>query len=235
MSLLVVGADHGGFHLKEELRKTAAELGWTVRDVGTHGTEPVDYPDFAQRVALEVLANPGALGLMVDGAGVGSAMAAGKVPGIRAATCNELYTARNAREHNHANLLCLGSQIVGAGVAREILRVFLSTGPAGDRHERRVEKIRQIEQSYSGSGGTTAALVERIIPILAEALQPAPAAPALATKPSRRSFRPVLSERDVLAADRRRPLRLAPGTLVTPQARETARALGLKIVEEPGG
>jgi ribose 5-phosphate isomerase B len=243
MSLLVVGADHGGFHLKEELKKTAAELGWTVKDVGTHGTESVDYPDFAHRVGLEVLASPGALGLMVDGAGVGSAMAACKVPGIRAATCNELYTARNAREHNHANVLCLGSQVVGAGVAREILRVFLSTKPGGDRHVRRVAKIRQIEQAYAGPAGEASALAERMVPILLEALQaprattpaPAPGIGLARAVSGRGSGRPVLTERDVLSADRKRPLSLAPGTIVTPQARDTARAIGLSIVVEPGG
>ena len=177
---------------------------------------------------------------MVDGAGVGSAMAAGKVPGILAATCNDLYTARNAREHNHANVLCLGSQVIGAGIAREILKLFLATAPGPDRHERRVQKIRQIEQSHLGVGGPVAPLVERIVPILIESLQAqsgrpvGAAAPAAAPSP-RGPTRNVLTERDVLSADRRRPLRVVPGTLVTPQARDTARALGLKIVEEPGG
>jgi ribose 5-phosphate isomerase B len=239
MSLLVVGADHGGFHLKEQLKKTAAELGWLVKDVGTHGTEPVDYPDFAHRVALEVLAAEDALGLMVDGAGVGSAMAAGKVPGIRAAACNELYTARNAREHNHANLLCLGSQVIGPGLACQVLRAFLSTEPGGDRHERRVNLIREIERSYAGAEAG-AGLVERVVRVVLEAISGngGQAVAAGAARPAVPGVRPgsraVLSEREVLAADRSKPLLVAPGTLITPQARDTARSLGLEIVHGPG-
>jgi ribose 5-phosphate isomerase B len=247
MSLLVVGADHGGFHLKEELKKAAEALGWSVKDIGTHGTEPVDYPDYAHRVALEVLAAEGALGLMVDGAGVGSAMAACKVPGIRAAVCNELYTARNAREHNHANVLCLGSQVIGPGVAREVLRAFLTTQPGGERHARRVQKIRDVEQTYAGAAAP-AGLIDRIVRIVLEMLgqraqaeapaaaearrRPVKATPGGEQRAARSAFRPVLSERDVLAADRTRPLSVAPGTLVTPQARDTARALGLEILHE---
>lgn len=235
MSLLVVGADHGGFLLKEDLKKAAGELGWKVQDVGTHSPEPVDYPDVAHKLALEVLASADALGLMVDGAGVGSAMSANKVPGIRAAVANEIYTARNAREHNHANVLCLGSQVIGAGVAREVLRAFLTTKPGGERHERRVNKIRELERTYALSGGVTPALVEKITKILLESLSAKPTKAAATAAVKRPKTRPVLSERDVLAADRKRPLVVAPGTLVTPQARDTARALGLKITEEPGG
>ena len=174
MSLLVVGADHGGYAVKEDLKKAAAEAGWQIQDVGTNSTEAVDYPDFAVQVGLQVVANPGSLGLMVDGAGVGSAIAANKVPGVRAAVCNDLYTAKNAREHNHANVLCLGSMVVGQGVAREILKIFLTTKPGGDRHERRVNKIRQFEEAHSGAGAA-AGLVERVVRLVVEALAGAPA------------------------------------------------------------
>lgn len=243
MSLLVVGADHGGYAVKEDLKKAAAEAGWQIQDVGTNSTDAVDYPDFAVQVGLQVIANPGSLGLMVDGAGVGSAIAANKVPGIRAAVCNDLYTAKNAREHNHANVLCLGSMVVGQGVAREILKIFLTTKPGGDRHERRVHKIRQFEEAHS-TAGATAGLVERVVRLVVEALAPAAGAPQgagskasgskdlpQASKKSKSST-PVLTERDVLAADRSRPLSIAPGTIVTPQARDTAKSLGLRIVEE---
>ena len=245
MSLLVVGADHGGYAVKEDLKKAAAEAGWQIQDVGTNSTEAVDYPDFAVQVGLQVIANPGSLGLMVDGAGVGSAIAANKVPGVRAAVCNDLYTAKNAREHNHANVLCMGSMVVGQGLARDSEDLpdhearWRSTRTAG-------QQIRQFEEAHSGAGAT-AGLVERIVRLVVEALAGAPAGagakgagtktpgskePVQASTKSKSST-PVLTERDVLASDRSRPLSIAPGTIVTPQARDTAKSLGLRIVEEP--
>ncbi len=146
MPRLVIGADHGGFPLKESLKKYLADKGQIVEDVGTHKPEPCDYPDIALLVAMAVAENPHTLGIVIDGAGIGSCMAANKVPGVRASCCNDLYTARNAREHNHANLLTLGSMVVGPGLAQQIVDLWLATTPAPGRHANRVAKMMAIEQ-----------------------------------------------------------------------------------------
>ena len=148
MPRIVVGADHGGFWLKEEIKKHLSSKGQVVDDVGTHSTEPVDYPDIAFLVARAVADNEHTLGIVVDGAGIGSCMAANKVPGVRASCCNDLYTARNAREHNHANLLTLGSMVIGPGLAKQIVDLWLATAPAPGRHADRVAKITRIQDSY---------------------------------------------------------------------------------------
>ena len=145
---VAIGADHGGYAMKEDLKKLLAELGYTVDDVGTHSTEAVDYPDLAQAVAERVAQGRAGRGIVVDGAGIGSCMAANKVPGVRAALCYDLSTARNAREHNDANVLTLGGQLIGPALAREIVRVFLTTDCTEERHRRRVAKIMAIEQRY---------------------------------------------------------------------------------------
>jgi len=145
---VAIGADHGGYAMKEDLKKLLAELGYTVDDVGTHSTEAVDYPDPAQAVAERVAQGRAGRGIVVDGAGIGSCMAANKVPGVRAALCYDLSTARNAREHNDANVLTLGGQLIGPALAREIVRVFLTTDCTEERHRRRVAKIMAIEQRY---------------------------------------------------------------------------------------
>ena len=146
---VVIGSDHGGFELKETLKAYLHELGYQVEDVGTSSTESVDYPDFAFLVASRVARTPGLRGVIVDGAGIGSAMAANKVPGVRAAVCHDVYTARNSREHNHANVLTLGSQVLGAAEAKEVLKTWLETEPGGGRHQRRVDKITAIEARYT--------------------------------------------------------------------------------------
>jgi ribose 5-phosphate isomerase B len=145
---IAIGADHGGFAMKEDLKKLLAELGYAVDDVGTHDTQAVDYPDFAQAVAERVAQGRVIRGIVVDGAGIGSCMAANKVPGVRAALCYDLSTARNAREHNDANVLTLGGQLIGPTLARDIVRAFLTTDCTAERHLRRVAKITAIEQRY---------------------------------------------------------------------------------------
>lgn len=145
---IILGSDHGGFELKETLKKYLIELGYDVDDVGTHSAESVDYPDFAHLVALKVAQGFGWRGVILDGAGVGSAIAANKVPGIRAATCHDVYTARNSRQHNDANVLTLGSRVLGIDVAKEILKIWLETDFGGGRHRRRVDKIMEIERTY---------------------------------------------------------------------------------------
>lgn len=146
---IAVGADHGGYPLKEHLAFRLREAGHEVVDCGTHSTESVDYPDFAVAVARQVADGSCGVGIMVDGAGIGSAMAANKVPGVRAALCYDLSTARNAREHNHANLLTLGAGLVGNSLAWQIVQEFLSTEWGPGRHARRVEKIDQLDRAMT--------------------------------------------------------------------------------------
>jgi ribose 5-phosphate isomerase B len=144
--VVAVGSDHGGFALKEEVKHQLARLGFAFRDLGTFSPEPaVDYPDIAAAVARVVRAREARLGILVDGAGIGSAMAANKVPGIRAAPCGDAATARNAREHNDANVLTLGARLLDRSRLREILETFLTTECTEERHRRRVRKIEALE------------------------------------------------------------------------------------------
>ena len=143
-----IGADHGGFQLKEDLKGFITGLGLQVRDLGTHSTDPVDYPDYAHAVAKAVGNNQVDIGIIVDGAGIGSAMAANKVPGVRAAACYSAVLAKNSREHNGANVLALGAGQNSREQAEEIVRAFLTTDISEDRHKKRVDKIVDIEQQY---------------------------------------------------------------------------------------
>jgi RpiB/LacA/LacB family sugar-phosphate isomerase len=145
---VAIGADHGGFPMKEELKGHLTQLGFKFRDFGTHSTEPVDYPDVALAVARAVKNGEAAVGILVDGAGIGSAMAANQLPGIRAALCVDEAAARNAREHNDANVLTLGAKTDKA-VVRAVVETFLTAKCTEDRHARRVAKIRMIEETYS--------------------------------------------------------------------------------------
>lgn len=146
--IIAVGADHGGFPLKEELKSLLAELGHRVRDFGTNSTDAVDYPDFAHAVARAVSEGEADLGIVIDGAGVGSCMTANKVPGVRAAACYSVKVAVNSREHNGANVLTLGSGTINASEMREIVRAWLSADLTEDRHKRRVAKIDAVERQY---------------------------------------------------------------------------------------
>ena len=145
---VALGADHGGLGMKEDLKGYLAELGYAVLDCGTNSSESVDYPDFAYAVARLVAEGRATRGIMIDGAGIGSCMAANKVPGVRAAMCYDLSTAVNSREHNDANVLTLGGGLIGANLARQIVKTWLSTEFGGGRHARRVEKIMAIERRY---------------------------------------------------------------------------------------
>ena len=146
--LIAVGADHGGFRMKEELKGVLAELGHRVQDFGAYSEDAVDYPDFAHAVARAVADGNSDLGIMIDGAGVGSAMAANKVPGVRAAACYSVDVARNSREHNDANVLTLGSKTINSKQMREIVTAWLSTEITEDRHRKRVAKIDAIQRQY---------------------------------------------------------------------------------------
>ncbi len=145
---VALGADHGGFETKERLKPLLTRLGHGFRDFGAFSSDPVDYPDVALAVARAVRAGEARFGILVDGAGIGSAMAANKVPGVRAALCVDAAAARNAREHNDANVLTLGARSLDAARAGEIVETFLGAACTEERHRRRVGKILAIEQTY---------------------------------------------------------------------------------------
>jgi ribose 5-phosphate isomerase B len=144
---IAVGADHGGFALKEKLKPIFEELGLHVKDIGVYEEKPVDYPDIARQVA-EIVARGEALrGVIIDGAGIGSSIVANKFPGIRAALCYDKASARNSREHNDSNVLALGGRLLTQSQAEDVLRVWLATPFAGGRHTARVQKIIEIEKA----------------------------------------------------------------------------------------
>ena len=143
---IAIGADHGGFGMKESLKTFFEEKKYQVIDCGTYNTDSVDYPDFARAVAEQVASGKAWRGIVIDGAGIGSCMAANKVPGVRAAMCYDHATASNAREHNNANTLTLGAGLIGLNLAKQIALTFLETDFGGGRHARRVDKIMEIER-----------------------------------------------------------------------------------------
>ncbi len=145
---IALGSDHGGYRLKEALKPVFTELRLEIRDVGVHDEQPADYPDIAQAVAELVATGAASRGVIVDGAGIGSAMAANKVPGIRAALCYDKASAKNSREHNNANILTLGGRLLTETQARDVLHAWLTTPFAGGRHANRVAKIAGLEQRY---------------------------------------------------------------------------------------
>lgn len=148
---IALGADHGGFQLKEQLKEylSANDAGYELIDCGTYSTDAVDYPDLAYAVARLVATGEAWRGIIIDGAGIGSCMAANKVPGVRAAMCYDQATAVNSREHNNANVLTLGAGLIGPNLARQIVNSWLATDFGGGRHARRVDKIDQIGERFS--------------------------------------------------------------------------------------
>jgi ribose 5-phosphate isomerase B len=145
---LAIGSDHAGFEMKQSVAAYLREIGASFFDCGTHSKEAVDYPDFAHQVALAVALGRARRGIMVDGAGIGSAMVANKVPGIRAAACGDETQARNAREHNDANVLTLGARLTPLENVRKVVAVFLTADLTEPRHRARVAKIEAIEKKY---------------------------------------------------------------------------------------
>lgn len=145
---IAVGSDHGGFAMKQALLPVFAELGLAVRDVGVYEEKAADYPDIALAVAMLVHEGAATRGVIIDGAGIGSAMAANKVPGVRAALCYDKASARNSREHNHANVLTLGGRLLTLSQAEEVVRTWLATPFAGGRHQARVDRIMEVERKY---------------------------------------------------------------------------------------
>jgi len=143
---IAVGSDHAGFRAKETIKTYLLEGGYLVDDMGTHSEESVDYPDFARAVAERVMAAGNVLGVVVCGTGIGVSIAANKVEGIRAALAHDSLTAQRAREHNDANVLALGGKVVGEDECIAIVQAFLSARFAGGRHQRRIDKITQMDQ-----------------------------------------------------------------------------------------
>jgi ribose 5-phosphate isomerase B len=149
---IAIGADHAGYELKDKIKAHLQQQGIDVRDEGTSSAESVDYPDYARAVAHDVSEGRADLGILVCGSGIGMAIAANKVDGIRAANVSTTYEAQMSREHNNANVLALGARIIDAGDAFGIVDQWLATQFAGGRHERRVEKIMAIEKEEDAAG-----------------------------------------------------------------------------------
>ena len=144
---ITIGSDHGAVALKAEVKMVLTEYeDIKVTDVGTFGTESVDYPDIAEKVCADVTSGKADLGIVLCGTGIGISIAANKVKGIRCALCNDVYSAKKAREHNNANVLAMGGRVLGFGPAGEIVRAFVESSFEGGRHARRVNKIMAIEQ-----------------------------------------------------------------------------------------
>jgi RpiB/LacA/LacB family sugar-phosphate isomerase len=150
---VALGADHAGFELKELVKRSLAELGHQVIDLGTDSTAPVDYPDFAAAGGQAVIAQRAERGIVICGSGVGAAIAANKIPGIRAGLCHDHYSAHQGVEHDDMNVLCLGSKIVGPDLALDLILAFLAARFSGaERHLRRLSKVRALEQRFSRDG-----------------------------------------------------------------------------------
>jgi hypothetical protein len=143
---VAIGADHGGYRLKEDIKGLLEDLGVDYKDFGTHSTESVDYPDVALPVAQSVADGLFDRGILICGTGIGIGIAANKVKGIRAALVHDTFSAHASREHNDANILTMGERVIGPGLARDIVTIWLATDFEGGRHERRVEKIMAIEK-----------------------------------------------------------------------------------------
>ncbi|MDX9863469.1 MAG: ribose 5-phosphate isomerase B [Anaerolineaceae bacterium] len=149
---VAIANDHGGVDFKNMLKAYLIELGYRVVDFGTSDTKSVDYPDYAYMVAEMVSEGKAWRGIVIDGAGIGSCMAANKVPGVRCAMCYDYATAVNSREHNNANVLSLGAGLLGPALAKQIVKTWLETGFGGGRHAKRVDKIMAIEKKFMKNG-----------------------------------------------------------------------------------
>jgi RpiB/LacA/LacB family sugar-phosphate isomerase len=150
---IAIAADHAGFELKERVKALLTELKQDVLDLGTQGTKPVDYPDFAEAVGLAVREGKAERGVLICGSGVGASVAANKIPGVRAGLCHDHYSAHQGVEHDDMNVLVLGGRVIGESVALELVSAFLRSKYTGEeRHQRRLEKVKAIEQRYAAKG-----------------------------------------------------------------------------------
>ena len=161
--IVAIGSDHAGFDLKAHLVGVLASLGHEVLDLGTDSTEPVDYPAYCAAVGRAVVRGEADRGIVLGGSGQGEQLSANKVKGVRAALCNDLYTARMAREHNDANVLSIGARVVGEGLAEEILALFLATPFEGGRHQRRVDQLTGLEERF-GDAVALDAYLDGLVP-----------------------------------------------------------------------
>jgi len=144
---IAIGADHGGFRLKNEIVEFLKNIGYVVNDLGTYSEEPADYPDYARAVSQEVLLKRADRGILICGSGVGACVAANKFPGIRAAICHDTFSARQGVEDDNINILCLGARVIGNELAKDIVKIWLSASFSGaERHRRRLSKVEEIEK-----------------------------------------------------------------------------------------
>jgi ribose 5-phosphate isomerase B len=147
--IIVIGSDHGGYHLKQAVMALLNELGHTVQDVGAYTEEPSDYPDFAKAVAELIMTKKAKRGIIICGSGVGACIAANKFPGVRASVCHDTFSARQGVEDDDMNVLCLGARVIGQELAAEVIKAFLSAQFSGAvRHRRRLKKVKAIEKAY---------------------------------------------------------------------------------------
>ena len=157
MTPVAIASDHAGFVLKEEISADLRREGYQVIDLGTHSTEPVDYPDYARTIGRAIQKGDAGRGILVCGSGVGACVAANKMRGVRAGLCHDTYSARQGVEHDDMNVLCLGAWVIGLELARELVRAFLSARfSGGARHVRRLEKVKEMEEMSAGSTQPTA-------------------------------------------------------------------------------
>ena len=147
MDLIVIASDHGGFSLKVDIVSFLNELGYEVYDIGPKNQNSVDYPDYGIRIAQAVTQNTNSRGIVICGTGIGMSIVVNRFTGIRGTLCSDLYTAKLCREHNDSNILIMGGRVVGYGLAREIVKVWLSTPFEGGRHQKRLDKINQFDKS----------------------------------------------------------------------------------------
>ncbi len=147
MDLIAIASDHGGFSLKVDIVSFLNELGYEVKDMGPKNKNSVDYPDYGIRIAQAVTQNTDSRGIVICGTGIGMSIVVNRFPGIRGTLCSDLYTAKLCREHNDSNILIMGGRVVGHGLAREIVKVWLSTPFDGGRHQKRLDKINQFDES----------------------------------------------------------------------------------------
>lgn len=146
---IALGSDHGGLNLKKEIIKHLKSNNFEIEDFGSYTEESCDYPDYAIKVAQEVLLENFEIGILICGTGIGMSIAANKIPGIRAAVCSDTFSAHATREHNNANILTLGARVIGPGLALDIVDAFINAKFQGDRHQKRINKITEIEKNYS--------------------------------------------------------------------------------------
>lgn len=148
--MIAIGADHAGVQLKAAIVEYLRGLGQDVEDLGAHDESSVDYPDYADKVGHSVVSGRAERGVLICGTGVGISISANKIPGVRAALCGDTFSARMSREHNDANVLCLGARVIGAGLALDIVSTWLGASFEGGRHQRRIDKIAALERAGAG-------------------------------------------------------------------------------------